>query len=363
MKIFEIIPQLSQGGAERFVIDLCNELVKKNDVTLVILHDIDKYGFFKKELVGSVRLISMNKAKGIDWKLFFQLSRLIRKEKPDVVHTHLRGILYPIMTYVFPSKIKFFHTVHSDAYREAGGFVSRWCRKFAFGFRCIHPITISEESQHSFKEFYHLPSTLIYNGRPAYEDVNDISIVMKEFSELKTNPNAKLIVNVARIAKVKNQIALAKAIDSLNHNGHAIELAIVGDVGDEEIIHEISSLQSPYVHLLGVRNNPRDYIKVSDAFCLTSLYEGMPITLIECFSVGAIPLCTPVGGIINMINNGENGLLAESSAQKDIEDMLVRFLSLDGTSIENIKRHSKASFHSFDIAACAAKYIQTFNSL
>ena len=35
MKILEIIPQLSSGGAERFVVDLCNHLVKSNDVVLI----------------------------------------------------------------------------------------------------------------------------------------------------------------------------------------------------------------------------------------------------------------------------------------------------------------------------------------
>ena len=51
MKILEIIPQLSQGGAERFVVDLCNELSMRHNVTLVVLHNIDKTGFFLKEMV------------------------------------------------------------------------------------------------------------------------------------------------------------------------------------------------------------------------------------------------------------------------------------------------------------------------
>lgn len=37
------------------------------------------------------------------------------------------------------------------------------------------------------------------------------------------------------------------------------------------------------MHLLGTKMNPRDYMAAADAFCLSSIYEGMPITLIECF--------------------------------------------------------------------------------
>lgn len=68
MKILEIVPQLSQGGAERFVIDLCNEMSKKHEVVLVVLHNVDNHGFFQKELSERVRLISMNKRMGMDWR-------------------------------------------------------------------------------------------------------------------------------------------------------------------------------------------------------------------------------------------------------------------------------------------------------
>lgn len=363
MKILEIIPQLGQGGAERFVVDLSNELSKSDDVTLVVLHSIDRTGFFAKEISPKVKLISMNKRMGMDWQLFFRLAKLIREEKPDVVHTHLRGIVYTFLSYIFPSKIKFVHTVHNDAKMEAGGGVSKWCRKFAFGLKRVHPVTISEESQRSFNEFYHLPSTLIYNGRPAYDFNTNISKVQQELENIKTNKQAKIIVNIARIQPQKNQLPLAKAVDNLNKQGHAIELAIIGNKADKQIVNNIEALNSPYVHLLDVRTNPRDYMRAADAFCLSSIYEGMPITLIECFSVGAIPLCTPVGGIVNMIQDSENGLLAQSSNQEGIEQILQRFLELKDETITNMKDKSLKTFERFNMQHCCQQYITTINQL
>lgn len=358
MKILEIIPQLSQGGAERFVIDLCNELSKEHEVVLVVLHNVDNHGFFQKELGERVRLISMNKRMGMDWKLFFRVAKLIKEEKPNVVHTHLRAILYTILSFTFFSRIKFIHTIHSDAEKEAGGGISKWCRKFAFGTKRVHPVTISEESKHSFEKFYHLPSTLIYNGRPGYNFNTDISAVQQELEKSKTNKNAKIIVNVARIDPAKNQLTLAKAVDNLNKQCYAVELAIIGSKADKQIVNDIEALNSPYVHLLDVRTNPRDYMRAADAFCLSSIYEGMPITLIECFSVGAIPLCTPVGGIINMIQNGENGLLAKSPNQKDIENMLIHFLELPIDGQKRIRQKSLDSFIKYDMATCYLNYMK-----
>lgn len=363
MKILEIIPQLSQGGAERFVIDLCNELSKEHEVILVVLHNVDNHGFFQKELSERIRLISMNKRMGMDWKLFFRIAKLIKKEKPNVVHTHLRAILYTILSFTFFSKIKFIHTIHSDAEKEAGGGISKWCRKFAFGTKLVHPITISEESKHSFEKFYYLPSTLIYNGRPEYNFNTDISTVQQELEKSKTNKNAKIIVNVARIDPAKNQLTLAKAIDNLNKQGYAIELAIIGSKADKQIVNDIEALNSPYVHLLDVRTNPRDYMKAADAFCLSSVYEGMPITLIECFSVGAIPICTPVGGIVNMIDDGRNGILATGTSQEEIEAAILRFLNLTDEQKAEMKRNSLASFGKYDMATCAKNYVHLMKSL
>lgn len=66
MKILEIIPQLSSGGGERFVVDLCNELSKEHDVTLMVLHSLDKVDFYLKEVSNNVRVVSMNKRMGLD---------------------------------------------------------------------------------------------------------------------------------------------------------------------------------------------------------------------------------------------------------------------------------------------------------
>ncbi len=363
MKILEIIPQLSQGGAERFVVDLCNEMSKEHEVVLVVLHNLNQHGFFRNELNKRVRIISMNKKMGMDWKLFFRLAHLIWKERPDIVHTHLRGIVYSFLAYVFFKKIKFIHTLHTDAEKEAGRDVGKWFRKFAFNLKYVHPVTISEESQRSFEEFYGFSPTLIYNGRPPYDFSTDVSIVKSELENLKINKRSKLIINIARIQTPKNQLSLAKAIDTLNQQGYDIELAIIGSKTDKDIVSQIEALKSPFIHLLGARPNPRDYMRVADAFCLSSTYEGMPITLIECFSVGAIPLCTPVGGIINMIQDGHNGLLAKGSSQKDIENMLKRFLALGKEQIEELKINSAESFVHFDMTSCCQKYCKLMTNL
>ena len=359
MRILEIIPQLGQGGAERFVVDLCNELAHSNKITLVVLHSIDKAGFFSQEINPNVKVISLNKRSGLDLGLFFRLRKLIKKLSPDVVHMHLRAIVYCLFAYIFRSKIKFIHTVHNDAAKEAGTGISKWCRIFAFRSGLVIPVTISEESQRSFTEFYRMQSCLIYNGRPAYTVSSNYEVSLKELNDLKTNSKSKVLVNIARIVPEKNQLSLVKAVKSLNEKGHNIDLFIIGRE-DSTITTEIRHMECKQVHLLGTRTNPRDYLKIADAFCLSSIYEGMPITLIECFSVGTIPICTPVGGIVNMITDGENGILAKSTSVDDIEYAISRFLNMSENDKTEMRKMSLTSYEKYSIEECAENYLNLF---
>lgn len=361
MKIFEIIPQLSQGGAERFVVDLCNELSVRHNVTLVVLHNMDKTGFFLKEINTRVKVISMNKRKGFDFCLFFKLRNLIKKENPDIVHTHLRAIVYSLLAYLVPSHTKYIHTVHNDAAKEAGDGISRLCRKFAFKTKRVIPVTISEESQKSVIDFYGITSPMIYNGRPTYKESADLQKVKQELDSLRTNSGVPIVVNVARVCPQKNQLVLAKAVEELNKKGTNIELAIIGRINDSPYSKELRGFKSVHVHLLGTRNNPRDYMKAADAFCLSSLYEGMPITLIECFSVGTIPICTPVGGIKNMIEDGKNGILSIGVSQREIEESLMQFIDMSSEEKKVMKLKSLASFSKYDMTTCSCRYEDLMN--
>ena len=354
MKIVELIPQLEQGGAERFVIDLCNTLAIKHKVSLIILSE--HTGYFEKEVNNTVTIIHLKRKNGYDMSLLGKIHKLFKKLKPDIVHTHLDTITYTILeTFMFPSKIKFIHTVHNDAGKEAGERLSRWCRKFAFRTKKVVPVTISEESQRSFIDFYGITPPMIYNGRPAYAVTSKLAEAQNNLNKLKTNINSAMIANIARISTQKNQLPLAKAIVNLNKKGKNVELAIIGRE-DDVITPEILKLNCTQLHLIGTRSNPRDYMKASDAFCLSSVYEGMPITLIECFSVGAIPICTPVGGIVNMIEDGKNGILATGTSQEEIEAAILRFLNLTDEEKAEMKRNSSASFAKYDMETCANNY-------
>ena len=169
----------------------------------------------------------------------------------------------------------------------------------------------------------------------------------------KKTPATKILLTVGRISHEKNQIMLAEAFNILINKGYDVSLLIIGSNQDQKISVKIKSINKD-IHLLGQISNPLDYIANANVFCLSSLYEGMPITLIECF--GVIPICTPVGGIKNMIVDGENGFLSKDISLESYVVALEKYLYLNEDEINKMKTHSKKEYQNYSMETCTYKH-------
>ncbi len=161
-----------------------------------------------------------------------------------------------------------------------------------------------------------------------------------------------LFAHVARYSEEKNQSLLFSAFRKLYEEGAQTSLIVIG--GGYEAVDR-SSL-APNIHILGQKTNVGDYLLNVDGFCLTSRVEGCPISLIEALSGGVTPVCTPVGGIPDMIEDGRNGYLSTGldtdsyvNALKAAMEHPVRSEVLIGTYEDK-----------FSISACAEKYLEIY---
>lgn len=349
------------GGAEHFAVNLCNQLQDQgHDVTLLVTNPVSKYGYFADYLSPQVKLISIDRKSGPNIKLFKNIYKIIKKENPDIVHTHLGAIVYNCIAPFKLKNCKFIHTIHNDAKKEAetGGIISSIMRKFLFKFSKYIPVTISDESHLSFIKYYgkNKRETIIPNGVPEKE----INIYKApEILEAKQN-NYLTLVNVARIMPQKNQILLAKVVNDLNRQGYKIKLFLIGNTETEEGTY-IKSQNYTNVILLGPKSNPQDYMAASDAFILPSLYEGMPLTLIECFASQGFPICSAVGGINNMIKDKFNGLLInDPSSETNIKETILKFINMSPEERDLIKLNSKNSYKNYSMVKCSNNYCELY---
>lgn len=363
MKIIQFIPQLGSGGGERFTVDLCNELSLGNEVILLVSHSLEKEGFYKDEIDHRVKIICFNKTKGFDWKLPFRVFYLIHKEKPDVVHTHLMALVYTSIAAIFNRKSHYFHTVHNSAKEETDGKIGEMVRRFLFSMGLVNPVTISQDSNRSFVEFYHREAKMIPNGRNIPSTIFVSEEVKKEFKRYRSSCSTRVIVQLAHVGAQKRQNVMARVVDKLIKEGNDIELLFIGKVCDTIMEQEILSLCNPHIHFLGLKSNPLEYLTLADGFALCSSFEGLPISLIEALATSTIPICTPVGGIVNVIKDGYNGFLANSISEDDYYTAMQRFMSMSDADFEQMKQAAFASYKPYSMTECCSNYVKLYNEI
>lgn len=364
MKILHIIPTLHPGGAEKFTIDLCNALSKDNEVILCIFYPVTDEMFMAKEISKKIKIVSLNKKSGLDIKIFYKMYKLIKDEKVQIVNTHLGALVYSFMSVLFTKAI-FFHTVHTLANKEAA-LLNRKIYEILFQRFSIKPIAISKEVLKSIKnEYTNKSNILIENGTKAPLKTIKIKEVIEEMLSYKSNAETKIFVIISSITPVKNHTMLIEAFNDLVSFGENIALCIIGNdpTKSKDLERRLKSQAKKNIFFLGIKKNIADYLSCADAFCLSSLYEGLPIALLESLSSGVVPICTPAGGISDVISK-EIGFVANGFSKDEYIDEINNFLSLSSDELTVMRKNCIDVFYQkYDISFTAARYYTLYKSL
>jgi glycosyltransferase involved in cell wall biosynthesis len=351
LKIVHIVPSLASGGAERITVDICNELSNRHDIFIIqIMTDTNpKYSFYKNQLSPNVTYLNLKGGEGkiIDLKCVIKVIRILKNIQPQVFHSHL-NIVYSFLASFLFYRINFFHTIHNDAEKECvavKGISLKKIVKFFFKFGFIQPITISEASRDSFINFYNIENPLIIkNGCAQKFKSEKFDLVSYEIANFKQHKDDLVFLNIGRCADQKNHKMLIQVFNRLIEDGHKVVLLIIGDGFDSLMGRDIKLKAKKGIHFLGPKQNVSDYYYASDAFCLSSKYEGLPITLLEAISAGCLPICTPAGGIPEVLANGI-GLVSKDFSEDAYYKALSSFLSQEGSIVKkDLQKYFKMNY-------------------
>ena len=365
MKILQIIPSLGSGGAERFVVDLCNEMAAKGaDVHLCLIQNPEErdFGFYLSELNAEVTFTSFNQPKGFRLKNVILLTRLIRSLKPNVVHAHLGILSYLYFINFFLLNTRIFYTIHSLAHKSCSNLLFKILNYAYFSSGMIRVITISNECTQSYHRFYGLKNAnQILNGRLKVQPTKQYSSVEKEMNGLKKSKEDLVFVHVARYHEAKNQELLIRVFNRLYSENEKFILLILGDWSFcDEAVH-LAQTAEKCIHFLGTKTNVGDYLYLSDAFCLTSVYEGLPISLLEAISCGCVPVCTPVGGITEVVRHEVTGFLSDDVSEPAYYAAVKNYMK----NRELIKKESLIQLfdNQYSIEISARNHLQLFDRI
>ena len=361
-KIVQILPALGWGGAQVFCMQLCNQLAEYPgyNVTLISLYNYNAEKHLPLSMLDKkVKFISLDKKPGIDVSIFKKVYKALKDIKPDVVHTHLHAGYYCFYAYYkLKHQFKKIHTLHNLA-KEDAPLHGRKLYKYCFKRDIIHPVTISEEVYKSaVAEYGNFIKTLINNGSNPVLPTNAFTATKEKINTLKKDSSTKILLNVARITRQKNQQLLIECMQKLQEKNVNAVAIVLGDYVpvDKNIYDGLIAKKPGNVHFLGKVSNVSDYLLQADAFVLTSTFEGLPISLLEALSAGAIPVCTAVGGIKNIVTKDIGFLSADVSADAYTKT-LENYFNTNNTELNRIKQNGKRLYEQeFSMQSCAAKY-------
>lgn len=364
MNIMHIIPDLPLSGAEKFVVDLCNELAKDdiNIINLCILSSVDEKSLLRQQISSKIRVISLAKTSGFSPSIFYKLYILIKNINPDIVHTHLRGLPYSTLAILLLKK-PFIHTFHTLPHKEVNNNIRKILYKILFNYFNVQPVSISptvlEDTKNIFGEQY---SVMINNGVKPLEKSSKYNIVKRKIEKYKRDKDTKIFLAIGRVCKVKNYLMLIQSIKELEEKRENIVLIILGSLTEDieyTNLCQNTAFPSINIFMLGEKSNVGDYMYCTDALCITSIYEGLPLVMLEAMSIGKPVLSTSVGGIPDVIRDGMNGYLSKDISVESYTEILKKFIVKPLKNKESIKKDFEKNY---SMSICMKNYYRSYES-
>lgn len=307
MKVLQIIHGFWVGGAEVMCKNLLLSLKELGHEPVAVSLFPDRTDLSLQLEQAGIRVYYLDKKIGLDVSMVPKLVRILRRERPHAVNSHLDCIKYAVLAARLAGVKKVFHTMHSLAEKECEGRAQKIINTTYFKLGFATPVALSEEIRDSIAAFYGLKAEripVIPNGIDLSQCVPKESYGVGETVEL---------IHVGRFDLPKNHVGMLRAFKLLHDAHPQCRLTLVGD-GDlrpriEETIRDLG--MEDWVALAGMQKNVYPYLTKADIFTLPSVYEGNPMSIIEAMGFGLPIAASNVGGIGDMVRHNETALLFE----------------------------------------------------
>ncbi len=329
-KILFLITQAENGGAQKYVLELASSLQKEGYQTSVAS---EKNNYFQERLLeNNVKFYELKHIKReinplSDFFVFFEIYKLIKSKKPDIVHLNSSkiGLLGAVAGKLSKTK-KVIFTAHGWVFNEILPFYKKWfyilISKVSALFQdeiiCVSNFDKNTALKYKIKNKKKLH--VIHNGI----NLKETKFLKREKAReaLKIKKDKFVIGTIANLYKNKGIKYLIKSASEIKDKN--IEFIVIGDGPERESLEDkIKSLNLKNFQLLGSKSNASCFLKAFDIFVLPSQKEGFPYALLEAGSAKIPVISTAVGGIPDLINE-QNGLLIMSKNSRHLKNAILK---------------------------------------
>lgn len=362
-KIVHIVTRLDFGGAQQNTLHTVSNLDPERFEAVLFAGPggyLDKHASelestikvrFVEDLVRDISPLR-------DLIAFFELTRLLREEKPVVVHTHSSkaGILgrfaaalagVPIVLHTFHGFG--FHDRQNPIIKAVYVFLERLAARFSTRLIFVSNANIDYAAKHGLvdpKNAILIRSGVSLAGLPA--PIRDIK---EKRASVGIRRDPVLILSVGNLKPQKNPQDFLEVAAQVVAKNKRVSFVFVGD-GPARAKLEARAIMkglSRNVRFLGWREDVRELLAASDVFLMTSLWEGLPRALVEAMKSGIPPACYAVDGVKDLIRDGLNGFACTPGDTKELADRVLKLVEDKALRVRLGKSAVDAITEEFDI--------------
>lgn len=328
--VCHVLHSLHVGGGEALSRDIALKNAKEFRPVFALL---DELGAFGQELLKQgVEVTVIGRRPGFDLGCSRRLRSFFRREGVAVVHAHQYGpLLYSALARVPRMSTPILFTEHGRDFPD----YRRW-KRVAANRLLLTPgdrfIAVGDSVRQALIEFEGLPEPridVIYNGCDLSDYDPSRSLRSLVRSELGLEEDEFVVIQIARLNRLKDIPTGLRAVEILLTGHPPTRLVLVGEGEDRPRLERLAKeleLEEKVI-FLGSRPDVSRLLQAADAFMLSSISEGIPLTLLEAMASGLPCVAPKVGGIPEVITDEETGLLFGAGDHADLAAQLGRLAS------------------------------------
>jgi glycosyltransferase involved in cell wall biosynthesis len=367
MRVLHTLDLLSRGGVQMLELDVCRN-ARANGLELIFVATAG--GDLEDEFRRSgVEFIRLQRKLPVDPNLVLKLRKIIKERNIQVVHSHqaVEGLHTYLAT--LGTKVKGVLSFHGGIILDAK---NKWALKFLIP-RMNANIAVSqellkylqtEEGLDTSKNFY-----VVRNGVDAKRLQPTGRSLRNELGVTEDQLLFSMIANFYSDPR-KDQMTVCKALRIVFSQVPNLHFAFVGGFSEPtpqmyidcvNYCHEHNIANR--IHFLGKRSDIADVLNSLDAFVLSSLHEGLPISVIEALIMGIPTVVSDIGPMIEVSGDGAYALVFRAGDPNDLARNLTRLVNDAAYRKQLGAKARQWALQEFGIEAYISKLIRLYGEL
>ncbi|EOX8526928.1 glycosyltransferase family 4 protein [Salmonella bongori] len=284
--------------------------------------------FCVRELCREISIIN-------DLKAIRKIYQILRMTNADIVHTHSSktGVIGRIAAKIAGIK-RVIHTVHGFSFPSAKSkraYLLYYILEYIVKYFTDALIVLNEKDRRIACQKLH------YAPKNVYLIPNGVDVSKFTPDKLCHKYSTKLlkVIMVGRLWVQKDPSTLLKAVIDLLERNINIELSFVGDGELRSVLILQADKYTNKINFLGWRNDIENILPEYDVFVLPSLWEGMPLAILEAMSCGLACVVTNIPGNNDLIKDKHNGYLFDCGDAKRLSELLEYYYNNRDVLIEH----------------------------